>query len=95
MRTNYGFSLHDELLDVVIASDRKSWRWKDELVEAISIGYFSPDDACLRANGLAAVDRIQFGETPFDTSWADFKPHREWGIPPLLLTEEERALISN
>jgi predicted RNA-binding protein associated with RNAse of E/G family len=96
VRTNYGFSLHDEMLDVLIAPDRKSWAWKDEeeLAEAVRLGYFSPDDELrLRANGLAAVEFIQSGNPPFDMSWADFKPDPGWGIPPLLLTDEELALI--
>jgi hypothetical protein len=96
VRTEYGFSLCDETLDVVIAPNRKSWAWKDEdeLEEAVRIGYFSLDDELrLRANGLAAVERIQSGEPPFDMSWADFKPDLAWGIPPLELTDEERALI--
>ena len=84
VRTDYGFSLHDELLDVVIAPDRKSWKWKDEdeLAEAIGIGFFTPgDEARLRANGLAAVERIQSGEPPFDASWADFKRSPRLGHP--------------
>ncbi|NQW17828.1 MAG: DUF402 domain-containing protein [Chloroflexi bacterium] len=96
VRAEYGFSTHDEMLDVLIAPDRKSWGWKDEdeLAEAVRIGYFSSkDERRLRENGLAAVERIQSGEPPFDMSWANFKPDPEWGIPSLVITDEERALI--
>lgn len=86
MRTLEGFESSDRYLDIVIEPDRKSWRWKDddELEEAVRVGLFTPEEAAqFRQDGLDAIARITSGEPPFDTSWADWQPDPEWGIPQL------------
>ncbi len=86
VRTSEGFEFSDRFLDIVIEPDRKSWRWKDEdeLEEAVRLGLFSPEEAAqFRQDGLDAIERIVSGEPPFDSSWADWQPDPEWGIPQL------------
>lgn len=85
-RTAEGITISDRYLDIVIEPDRKSWRWKDEdeLEEAVRLGIFTPGEAAqFRQDGLDAIARITSGEPPFDTSWADWQPDPEWGIPQL------------
>ena len=85
-RTPEGITISDRYLDIVIEPDRKSWRWKDEdeLAEAVRLGLYSPEEAAqFRQDGLDAIARITSGEPPFDTSWADWQPDPEWGIPQL------------
>ena len=46
-RTRFGFDTWDMFLDVVVESDRKSWRYKDEdeFAEAIEAGLFTEREA--------------------------------------------------
>lgn len=85
-RTPGIITISDRYLDIVIEPDRKSWRWKDEdeLLEAVRVGIHTPEEAAqFRQDGLDAIERITSGEPPFDTSWADWRPDPEWGIPQL------------
>ncbi len=85
-RTPEGITISDHYLDVVIEPDRKSWWWKDEdeLAEAVRVGIHTTNEAeQYRQDGLDAIERITSGEPPFDTSWADWQPDPDWGIPRL------------
>jgi len=75
--TALGFDYIDHLLDVVVAPDRSTWRWKDEdeLSEAVDLGIFSPAEAeAFRAAGLQAVEHLTSGAPPFDRDWSTWRP---------------------
>ena len=84
--TAIGFDTVEHILDVVIAPDRSSWRWKDEdeLAEAVARGIFSADDAAtFRAWGERAIAHVVDRRTPFDRDWADWRPDPAWTNPEL------------
>lgn len=85
-RTPIGFDYLDHLLDVLVAPDRSSWRWKDEdeLAEAVERGVFSPGDAeAFRAAGEQAVEHLKSGAPPFDRDWSSWRPDPAWSTPEL------------
>jgi len=85
-RNPVGFDYTDLILDAVVQPDRSGWEWKDEaeLAEAIRHGLIpSEDEAHLRAEGEAAVRRIQRREAPFDRDWWDWRPDPSWSVPEL------------
>jgi hypothetical protein len=84
--TALGFDTVEHVLDVVIAPDRSSWRWKDEdeLAEAVARGIFSADDvATFRAWGERAIAHVVDRRTPFDREWAGWRPDPSWDQPVL------------
>ena len=84
--TAIGFDYVDHLLDVIVESDRATWRWKDEdeLAEGVELGVFSPADAeAFRAAGLQAVEHLTGGEPPFDRDWTSWRPDPSWREPAL------------
>jgi uncharacterized protein len=85
-RTVLGFDTVDHALDVVIALNRSSWRWKDEdeLADAIAAGLFTHDEAgAFRAAGERGVERVVREEPPFDGDWAAWGPDPTWRQPEL------------
>jgi hypothetical protein len=85
-RTPIGFDYTDHLLDVLVAPDCSSWRWKDEdeLAEAVERGVFSPADAeAFRAAGEQAVEHLKSGAPPFDHDWSSWRPDPSWSTPEL------------
>jgi len=86
VRTAIGFDTTDHALDVLVALDRSSWRWKDEdeLAEAIANGLFTVDDAAwFRHWGERGVEHILFGLPPFDMDWVSWTPDPSWPMPVL------------
>ena len=84
--TAIGFDTVEHILDVVIAPDRSSWRWKDEdeLAEAVARGIFTADDAAtFRAWGERAIAHVVDRRPPFDREWADWRPDPSWTDPEL------------
>ncbi|HEY2794776.1 MAG TPA: DUF402 domain-containing protein [Micromonosporaceae bacterium] len=77
-----GLDIHDKALDVLVAPDR-TWHWKDEDEFAAQTGHpFFWDEieaAQIRRAGLAAVERVEAGDYPFDGTWCDFTPDPAWG----------------
>jgi hypothetical protein len=81
-----GLDYSDKILDVLVAPDRTSWRWKDEdeVDEAVRRGYFTPEEVAeLYRTGEEAAETVMAAEPPYDWSWADWKPNPEWGVPRL------------
>jgi len=82
-RTARGFDTDDWTLDVVAATDRSTWAWKDEdeLVEGERIGlYTAADVARIRDAGAQAVAFIEAGSPLFD-QWAVWRPDPAWPTP--------------
>ncbi|MEA2520645.1 MAG: hypothetical protein QOI81_291 [Actinomycetota bacterium] len=85
-RTPLGFDTREHLLDVVIAADRRAWRWKDEdeLEEAVALGLFTGQDAVwFRYWGERAVEHVLLREPPFDGTWETWRPDPAWPVPSL------------
>ncbi len=85
-RTHRGFDTWDMFLDIVVAPDRKSWRYKDEdeFADAISAGLFTHDEAAdVRATAGQALAIIKAGRSPFGDIWAKWRPDVLWEIPGL------------
>jgi predicted RNA-binding protein associated with RNAse of E/G family len=84
-RVGNGFEYLDQWLDVIVAPDRKSWRWKDEdeFAEAVLLKLISPGKARdLRLAGEEVAAWIQTGESPFN-KWVDWRPDPSWQTPVL------------
>jgi len=84
-RTAMGFDYIDQILDVIIQSNLKDWRWddEDELKEAIEAGIISPEKArLLYAKGEKVRDMIMSGRSIFN-GWEHWKPDPSWQVPVL------------
>jgi hypothetical protein len=79
-RTELGFDMHDELLDLVRMRDGR-WRWKDEdeLAEAVLRGYVTNDEA---AATRAEAERVIAADA-FPTGWEAWEPDPSWPAPGL------------
>jgi len=85
-RTPIGFDFMDQTLDIVVAPDMLSWRWKDEdeFEEAQKKGIFTPQQAAvIRAEGESALERLLARQPPFDERWEDWRPDPHWVLPEL------------
>ena len=85
-RTRVGFDTADNVLDVVIAPDLSSWRWKDEheFAEAIRVGRFTTEEAeAVREEGRRALATLEARAWPFDRAWSNWRPDPTWPIPEL------------
>jgi hypothetical protein len=86
-RTPIGFDFMDQTLDIVVAPDMSSWRWKDEdeFDEAQANGIFSPDQArAIRLEGERALARLLAREPPFDERWENWRPDPAWPVPTIM-----------
>lgn len=85
-RTDMGFDYLDQLLDVVFAADRKSWKWKDEdeFEQAVELGLFDRGRATvLRHAAEEAIDRVQQARPPYTDEWMTWSPDPGWTLPSL------------
>jgi hypothetical protein len=88
VRTPIGFDTVDHALDVLVAADRSSWKWKDEdeLAEAVELGLFTPDDAAwFRYWGERGIEHLLLRQPPFDQDWESWLPDPSWPnaeLPP-------------
>jgi hypothetical protein len=85
-RTRFGFDTLDMVLDVVIAPDRKTWRYKDEdeFSEAIDAGLFTEREAAeVRATAKQALEIVRSNRPPFDDIWGKWRPDVLWDEPQL------------
>lgn len=85
-RTRFGFDSWDMFLDVVIAPDRKSWRYKDEdeFAEAIEAGLFTDEEVVnVRSTAGQALEIVKANKPPFNDVWANWRPDESWQIPHL------------
>jgi hypothetical protein len=86
VRTANTFDTHDHQLDIVIAPDLSSWRWKDEnhLALAVRLGVVSPEESeSIRAEGAAVIARLDNREPPFCDDWPSWRPDPGWTPPSL------------
>ena len=75
-RTEVGFDLFDEVLDIVVHPDR-SYYWKDEdqMQRLIAAGVYTPDLAGeLRGVGEEVIKLVEAGASPFDSRWSSWRP---------------------
>ena len=82
-RVPVGFDTADHVLDISV-SPVLSWAWKDEdeLVDAVRIGRFSPEEAtAIRAEGERVIARIEARTWPFDAGYEFWRPDPAWPIP--------------
>jgi hypothetical protein len=85
--TEDGFDTEDWILDVVVADDGASWRYKDEdeLVWAEQSGRFSVDEVrSIRQAGRDAVAVIEARGWPFDADWDAWLPPEGLPVPVLM-----------
>lgn len=84
-RTRRGFDYMDQLLNIVLEPDPKTWYWKDEdeLKEATRLGLISPDRAeAMRTEGKKVVKMLQSGESIFN-DWENWRPDPSWQVSTL------------
>ncbi len=86
-RTEAGFDVIDEVLDIVVNPDR-SFRWKDqdELAQLTALGIYTESDAEeLHQIGLEVIELILAGKPPFDDEWVNWRPPTGWrlGVEPV------------
>ena len=85
-RTPIGFDTWDMFLDIVVAPDRKSWRYKDEdeFAEAIAAGLFTDEEAAeVRATAEQALATVRANRPPFNDIWSRWRPDLLWEMPEL------------
>ena len=81
-----GFDYLDNILDIEVAPDLSSWRWKDveELEEVVARSMFTPERAKLiRAEGERAIRALEAGEKPFNEHWPKWRPDPRREVPGL------------
>lgn len=77
-RTSLGFDYMDQLLDIIVSTDRSSWSWKDEdeVRQAQEQGIFTAEQVRnLYQRGERAVQAILENEPPFDENWETWSPN--------------------
>ena len=85
-RTPIGFDFMDQTLDIVVAPDMLSWRWKDEdeFEEAQKKGIFTPEQAALiRSAGERVLEHLLARRPPFNERWEDWRPDPAWHRPEI------------
>ena len=96
-RTRFGFDTADNVLDLVIAPDLSSWRWKDEheFEEAIRVGRFTSEEAeAVREEGRRAIATLDARAWPFDRDVRDWRPDPAWPKPELPTADEAYENVS-
>jgi hypothetical protein len=86
VRTSIGFDTEDHKLDIGVADDMSSWRWKDEdgLAWMVDQGRYTAEKAIqIREAGHAAISRMERRERPFHDDWSDLHPDPSWTTPEI------------
>ncbi|MBX3099875.1 MAG: DUF402 domain-containing protein [Salinibacterium sp.] len=86
LRSSAGFDTEDWILDVVVADDGASWRYKDEdeLEWAAVSGRFSAEQITrIMQAGTDAVAMVERRTWPFDADWDDWLPPEHLSVPTL------------
>lgn len=84
--SDIGFDSTDYVLDLVVARDGTSCRWKDddEFAKAEREGFVSPEfSRTIRSAGERALVLARAGNPPFDGEFLTFRPDPAWGTPSL------------
>jgi len=77
VRVGAGFATIDRILDLVVAHDLASWKWKDEdeFAHAQDAGLFTPAQAAaIRAAGESVIAALEAGTPPWDPTWSTRRP---------------------
>ncbi|MFN8400342.1 MAG: DUF402 domain-containing protein [Anaerolineales bacterium] len=83
-RTSHGFDYMDQMLDIIVSADRRTWRWKDEdeVIEAQALGVLTAKQAKdLYKLGEQALQTLLSNKAPFNKNWENWKPDPEWRTP--------------
>ncbi len=83
-RTKIGIDTMDQILDIVISPDRKTWRWKDEdeFSEAGTTGLYPPAKVkSIRMEGERVIGMLNANATPFCDGWENWRAPAEWTTP--------------
>ncbi len=89
-RTDGAVQTMDLMLDVLIAPDGSSWRWKDEdeFDAMIEWGLLGPDEVdAVRTEAAAVIRASELKLPPFSEPWGHWTPDPTWPIPSLDLGE--------
>jgi hypothetical protein len=73
----------DHKLDIEVADDLSTWRWKDEddLSWMIQRGLYSPEKGwAIRTAGWAAIARMEARQAPFQKDWSGMEPDSSWTV---------------
>jgi hypothetical protein len=87
-RTERGFETMDLTLDLLIAPDLRSWRWKDEdeFEQGIEFGWYTRQQlAELKACGERVLEQAGRRDWPFNEPWPEWRPDPSWRplqLPP-------------
>jgi predicted RNA-binding protein associated with RNAse of E/G family len=84
-RTDRGFDYIDQILDIIVEPDLKTWHWKDEdeFQDAQDLGIIPPKEAnAFRAEGEKVLNLLQSGKSIFN-GWEHWKPDPSWRVPIL------------
>ena len=85
-RSPVGFDTRDRTLDLVVAPDLRSWRWKDEDELALEqeMGRVTAAEArAIRAEGERVLARVRRRAPPFGDGWERWAPDPAWTVPAL------------
>lgn len=85
-RTRLGFDTLDQLLDIVVPPDQRSWTLKDEdeFAWALEVGRLTPAEAAaIRAEAERVIERIERRRSPFCDGWEQWAPDPAWSVPEL------------
>lgn len=85
-RTPLGFDTADKVLDLIVAPDLSSWRWKDQgdFERAQRSCLISAQRATeLKVDAAAVVERIQNRAAPFCDGWENWRPAPSLALPVL------------
>jgi predicted RNA-binding protein associated with RNAse of E/G family len=90
VRTADGVVTRDLQLDIWVAPDLSSWRWKDEdhLADFVAADLITDEvAAAISADGEAIIDALTAGRDPFDVASWDWRPDPSWAPSALSLAE--------
>jgi predicted RNA-binding protein associated with RNAse of E/G family len=78
-RSRDGFDSLDQVLDILVEPDGRTWHWKDqdELIDAVRVGMFTQHEAdAIRRTGERVIQDLP-GLLP--TGWETWRPDPAWG----------------
>jgi hypothetical protein len=85
VRTAVGVDVFDDVLDIVIAADRRYyWRDEEEMAGLVAAGLYTEGEAAeLRGVGEAVIEMVERRQPPFDDAWQEWRPSPDLRLGPL------------
>ena len=77
-----GFATMDETLDLIVDKDLENWvrRDEDELELALKMGVYTEDEVSrILGNCIEVESKLSLGEIPWDISWNNWIPPKNFG----------------